>query len=526
MAYTSLYRRFRPDTFEKVIGQDHIVKTLVNQIKNNNVGHAYLFTGTRGTGKTSVAKIFAKAVNCTNNTTGSPCGVCDVCQQLSSQTNFDILEIDAASNNSVEQIRDLTDKINFPPTVGKFKVYIVDEVHMLSKSAFNALLKTLEEPPQHAIFVLATTEVHQIPATILSRCLRFDFRLVSTTELVSHLENVYRQVGATFEKEALQMIATTGNGSVRDTLSVADMCLSFCGGKITYGGVLEVLGASDPQKMFELADAMLSGDIGATLELIAKLCDLGKNVRTMSKDLTTIFRNILFVKYCSNAKTILELPDEIFYTLENFAEVANNARLLFAITTLNGLEAQFRNSAQHRIVFEVGAVKIATSIWNDSSENGGNLGQKVQEIETRLKKIETTGLSANKESTSQKKNLNEKQVVEKKERPNYTAKQLWNFVLASLNNEKNEFGETTNKLLVITAMDGIPEIDGNLLIVRFQSEHLINIMMQKQNLDKLNHALSDISELRLKFEPAVILDDDNKINYLMTMFGEDLKILQ
>ncbi|NLZ25437.1 MAG: DNA polymerase III subunit gamma/tau, partial [Clostridiales bacterium] len=177
MAYTSLYRRFRPETFDEVIGQAHIVRTLINQLKNGSVGHAYLFTGTRGVGKTSVAKMFARAVNCLSPVNGSPCGKCEVCRQLISQTNFDIQEIDAASNNSVDQIRELIEKINFPPTVGRYKVYIIDEVHMLSRSAHNALLKTLEEPPSYAIFILATTEVHQIPPTILSRCLRFDFRL-------------------------------------------------------------------------------------------------------------------------------------------------------------------------------------------------------------------------------------------------------------------------------------------------------------------------------------------------------------
>ena len=194
MAYTSLYRKYRPDTFGKVIGQDHIVRTLKNQLAAGNVGHAYIFTGTRGTGKTSVAKIFARAVNCLHPEDGSPCGKCENCIGLAQPSNFDILEIDAASNNSVDQIRDLTDKINFPPTIGKYKVYIVDEVHMLSKAAFNALLKTLEEPPEHAIFILATTEIHQIPATILSRCLRFDFRLVPNGVLAIHVKNVFDDI--------------------------------------------------------------------------------------------------------------------------------------------------------------------------------------------------------------------------------------------------------------------------------------------------------------------------------------------
>ena len=256
MAYTSLYRKYRPDTFDKVIGQDHIVRTLKNQIARDNIGHAYIFTGTRGTGKTSVAKIFARAVNCLSPVNGSPCGKCECCLALAESGNFDVLEIDAASNNSVDQIRDLTDKINFPPTIGKYKVYIVDEVHMLSKAAFNALLKTLEEPPSHAIFILATTEIHQIPATILSRCLRFDFRLVPNAVTAKRIRDIFDEIGVKYEREAVELIASAGAGSVRDALSVADTCVSYCEGNVTYGGVLEVLGASDPQKLRELASAI------------------------------------------------------------------------------------------------------------------------------------------------------------------------------------------------------------------------------------------------------------------------------
>ena len=248
MAYTSLYRKYRPDTFDKVIGQDHIVRTLKNQIAHGNVGHAYIFTGTRGTGKTSVAKIFARAVNCLSPLAdGSPCGKCENCVELASNSNFDILEIDAASNNSVDQIRELTDKIGFPPTVGKYKVYIVDEVHMLSKAAFNALLKTLEEPPSHAIFILATTEIHQIPATILSRCLRFDFRLVPNGVIAKRIRFIFDDIGVKYENEAVDLIASAGAGSVRDALSVADMCVSYCDSNVTYNGVCLLYTSPSPR---------------------------------------------------------------------------------------------------------------------------------------------------------------------------------------------------------------------------------------------------------------------------------------
>ena len=232
MAYTSLYRKYRPSTFDEMVGQQHIRQTLKNSIKSASIAHAYLFTGTRGTGKTSTAKIFAKAVNCLHpKEDGSPCNECEVCKALSSPNNLDIIELDAASNNSVEDIRDLVEKVKYAPSVGKYKVYIVDEVHMLTKQAFNAFLKTLEEPPEHVIFILATTEVQTIPATILSRCIRFDFRLIPKEELASHLEKIFVKESVLFDKEAALAIAEAGNGSVRDALSIADMVISYCGNK-------------------------------------------------------------------------------------------------------------------------------------------------------------------------------------------------------------------------------------------------------------------------------------------------------
>ena len=247
MAFTSLYRRYRPTTFAKVLGQDHIIKTLVNQINSNNVGHAYIFTGTRGTGKTSVAKIFAKAVNCLHPVNGSPCGTCEVCLGLALDDNFDIVELDAASNNGVEQIRDIINQVSYTPSIGKYKVYIIDEVHMLSKAAFNALLKTLEEPPKYAIFILATTEVSAVPATILSRCLRFDFRLVSKKVLTEHICNIFDELTVKYEVPAVELIAQAGNGSVRDALSIADMCMSYCMGACT--AVTKICNKPIPPKM-------------------------------------------------------------------------------------------------------------------------------------------------------------------------------------------------------------------------------------------------------------------------------------
>ena len=265
MNHIALYRKYRPKSFEEVIGQDHITKTLQNQISSDQIGHAYLFTGSRGTGKTSVAKIFAKAVNCLSPVRGSACGQCENCKRLEQENDINIIEIDAASNNKVDDIREIRDKVKFMPVGAKYKVYIIDEVHMLSDSAFNALLKTLEEPPAYIIFILATTEVHKLPQTILSRCVRFDFRLVSTDNLTKLLARVFDKENVKYDEESLKIIANAGEGSVRDTLSIADSICSFCQGEITKEKTLSVLGTTDHDLILGFFDKFKEKDSGEVL---------------------------------------------------------------------------------------------------------------------------------------------------------------------------------------------------------------------------------------------------------------------
>ena len=298
MEYVALYRKYRPQTFDDVIGQDHIINTLRNQIVNDKVSHAYLFTGTRGTGKTSTAKIFARAVNCpeakANN--GNPCGKCNVCCS-STADNIDIVEMDAASNNGVDYARDIREKVQYPPVNGKYKVYIIDEVHMLSQGAFNALLKTLEEPPKHALFILCTTEVHKIPATILSRCMRFDFRLVSTQMLAEHVMKIYDKEGKDYDKDAVFAIAQAGEGSVRDTVSIADRCFSVTESKLTYGDVMAVLGTTSNESIGLLARAVLTNQTASILTEINSLVSQGKDVARLAKDLSLYVKDLLTVKF-------------------------------------------------------------------------------------------------------------------------------------------------------------------------------------------------------------------------------------
>lgn len=362
MEYIALYRKYRPQTFDDVIGQDHIINTLRNQIVKDKVSHAYLFCGTRGTGKTSTAKIFARAVNCPNakEHNGNPCGECFVCKEKGA-ANLDIIEMDAASNNGVDYARDIREKVQYPPVNGKYKVYIIDEVHMLSVGAFNALLKTLEEPPAHAMFILCTTEVHKIPTTILSRCMRFDFRLVPTSTLIRLVSSIYDKEGKKYEKEAVSAIAQAGEGSVRDCVSIADRCLSVTNGKLTYNDVLQVLGVSSKTAVANLAAAVLANQTANILTEIDKIVADGKDVARLSKDLSLYFRDLLTVKLCNNAKDMLSLPADVYDGLLKTVQNVSVNKLLYAIDKLVGLENGLRYALSPLMLFETTALKIASS---------------------------------------------------------------------------------------------------------------------------------------------------------------------
>lgn len=499
MAYTSLYRRYRPNTFRDVIGQDHVVRTLVNQIKSDSIGHAYLFTGTRGTGKTSVAKIFARAVNCLHPVDGSPCGECEVCRELAGATNFDILEIDAASNNSVDQIRELTDKINFSPTVGRYKVYIVDEVHMLSKSAHNALLKTLEEPPEHAVFILATTEVYAIPATILSRCLRFDFRLVPSRKIADRIKYIFGENGVGFQDGAVNLIAEAGQGSVRDALSIADMCVSYCSGEITYDGVLEVLGTSNPLKVADMADSILDGDVDAALGYLAQMCDSGKSMPALASDLAVQLRNALYIKTCANAEKILSLPAELYAALKDIAAKYTVRRMLAVLKAITATEGDFRYSTQHRILFESAVIAAATEPEQRavSGGTGRELEQRIALLERKIQALTKSGFKQPPAAAD--------------------AGQVWRSVASELERRGLQF-------IAYAALEADVAFDGGAFRVKVGSSSAMMILTDKNNRDALNEVFSLYCDKKLVIEEVVKLGEDKALPYLTAMFGKSLEI--
>ena len=383
MAYLAFYRMFRPDTLDKVVRQEHIVKILTNQIESGKIGHAYLFCGPRGTGKTSVAKIFARAINCEHPVNGSPCGKCSTCRALAEGGNLDISEIDAASNNGVDEMRDLREKVQYPPVAGRYKVYIIDEVHMLTQSAFNAVLKTLEEPPAHAVFILATTEPQKIPATILSRCMRFDFKLIPQHDLEGLLRNVLEKVGKEYEDEAVAAIARAGAGSARDTLSIADMCVSYSAGKLTYADVNAVLGSADFYRIADVVKMLLSDDAGGALTCAEEVFAGGKSAGVFVKDVLNFLNNVSVAKMCKNAAEILNLPADMFGKVKEIAS-ADGHKILRATEIFVRAEADMRYAADARVVLETAILRCTLP---QADYNIDALLSRVSALEEKVKNL-------------------------------------------------------------------------------------------------------------------------------------------
>ena len=369
MSYTALYRKFRPTTFDEVKGQEHIVTTLQNQIKANRIGHAYLFCGTRGTGKTTVAKILAKAVNCLQPEAGNPCGRCVMCQSIAGGASMNVVEIDAASNNGVDNIRDIREEVNYRPGEGRFKVYIIDEVHMLSAGAYNALLKTLEEPPEYVIFILATTEVHRIPVTILSRCQQYDFKRITVDTLVKRIYEFLAIEQVEAEEKGIRYIAKVADGSFRDALSLLDQCIAFHMGQVlTYDKVLEVLGAVDTDVFGELLRHTIDRNVGEVLRLLDDLVMEGRELSQIVQDFTWYLRNLLLIKTSGNMEEgsmdsgmeeVLDLSTESWLQRKEEAKMIAVDTLLRYIRIFSEVAGQIRYSTQKRVLLEVAFIKLS-----------------------------------------------------------------------------------------------------------------------------------------------------------------------
>lgn len=382
MSYTALYRKFRPSRFEEVKGQEHIVTTLQNQIKADRIGHAYLFCGTRGTGKTTIAKILARAVNCEHPVEGSPCGECASCKAIAAGTSMNVIEIDAASNNGVDNIREIVEEVSYSPAEGRFKVYIIDEVHMLSIGAFNALLKTLEEPPSYVIFILATTEVHKIPITILSRCQRYDFRRITIDTITERLRELMEKEGVQVEEKALRYVAKTADGSMRDALSLLDQCIAFhFGQELTYDKALDVLGAVDTEVFGRLFRHILKREVTGCIELLQEIVMQGRELTQFVTDFTWYLRNLMLLQSAEDIEDIIDVSSDNLALLREEAAMADTETLMRFIRIFSELSGQIRYASQKRIVIEIALIKLCRP---DMEKDFGSVVERVRVIEEQL----------------------------------------------------------------------------------------------------------------------------------------------
>lgn len=458
MSYTALYRKFRPTDFNDVKGQDHIVTTLKNQVKVDRIGHAYLFCGTRGTGKTTIAKILAKTVNCERPVEGNPCNECSMCKSISNQTSMNVIEIDAASNNGVDNIREIVDEVRYSPTEGRFKVYIIDEVHMLSAGAFNALLKTLEEPPAYVIFILATTEAHKIPITILSRCQRYDFKRITIDTISARVIDLMQQEEVEAEEKAVRYIARMADGSMRDALSLLDQCIAFYfGQKLTYDKVLEVLGAVDIEVFARLLKFILQNSVTDCMRLLEELIITGRELTQFTIDFTWYLRNLLLVKTSEESSEMIEVSTDNLAMVKQQAEQIDVETLIRYIRIFSDLSNQIKYATQKRVVVEVALIKICRPQMETSYED----------ILNRLKLIENkleNGVVATPEKTVE----HRAQPVPVEKKPTILAKAVpedlkevaknWHTILSNISpltravlaNARPSIGNNNTLLLVFT----------------------------------------------------------------------------
>ncbi|SMF92545.1 DNA polymerase-3 subunit gamma/tau [Paenibacillus uliginis N3/975] len=574
MEHIALYRAWRPQSFRDMVGQRHIIQTLQNAIREQRVSHAYLFSGPRGTGKTSAAKILAKAVNCENGSAEEPCNECEACKRITSGAVMDVQEIDAASNRGVEEIRDLREKVKYAPTEVRRKVYIIDEVHMLTTEAFNALLKTLEEPPAHVMFILATTEPHKLPATIISRCQRFDFRRVSLEEQSERLERICLEEGITAEPSALQYISRLSDGGMRDALSILDQIASFTGGKVSYQQVMDMTGGIPSEQFGRLAAAIKQGDAGLVLQMVEQFMQEGKSADKCMENLLYYFRDLLMIKMVPGAD---KLTDRVLNPADfkEMAEAFSKEELFRMIDTLNRYQSEMKYASQPQTLFEVALLKICgipqggdaaveqgTSAGRSADADELNrLKQQVVSLEKKLERILQKGVPAAEgrdaskptrtpapkmASTAKKPQHMDQYVAAKTGEPFLNVQRQWGQILQSVKEEKvtvhawfvdgepvsvwednvlvafknNIHRETTEKPANKQVIEGVLESQlGN-------PYRLVTMMLRDWSDAVEGAGKPPAEELKLEHEEAEASGEKPWIDEAIQLFGEDLVVIK
>lgn len=519
MSYLSLYRKWRPQTFSDIVGQQSVIQTLKNAIKFDRITHAYLFCGPRGTGKTSTAKVFSKALNCSDGPTVTPCGECESCQKIEENSSIDVIEIDAASNRGIDEIRELREKVKFFPTEGNYKVYIIDEAHMLTKEAFNALLKTLEEPPEHVIFILATTEPHSLLPTILSRCQRFDFSRLSVQNLVQRLNFISQQEGIDLAAEASLAIAKSAEGGMRDGISLLDQIISYGGNQIELDDVVTVLGLVDREVLFEMVEIINNNQVERSLSLVNNIINQGKDLQQFVNSLIDYFRNLLIEKECQQLNDLIELPEEQIGKIKEQSSKLTTAELLRLINVLVELESDLKQSNYPQVLLEMGIIKLIKPEVDTSQEG-------ILDRLTRLEKqILTSQSSSNQPSVNDKeaekviKEVNKSKSITKEQEVTESTEEIkkcdnseasislsqiqerWADVLKYL--QKNE--ARTHAMLKEGKLSAVRD---NRLVIAFDKKHGFH----KDNVDRktgvIEKIIKEVLELELKVK--TIFSGNNK----------------
>lgn len=535
MSYKAIYRKFRPNTFDDVLGQEHITTILKNQIKNNSIAHAYLFSGTRGTGKTSTARIFARAINCLSE--DMPCNSCEICRGILEESVMDIVEIDAASNNSVEDIRELRENSKYPPSNCKYKVYIIDEVHMLSKGAFNALLKVLEEPPEHLVFILATTEPDRLPATILSRCQRYDFKRVSVDNIVKNMRSIAEKIPIEIDDNALELIARNSDGAMRDALSILDQCLSFSEDKISYDYVISILGIVNNDLMFDIVDNIILGQTSELLNKLEHIVQDGIDIKQFIKDLILHFRNLMVAKISEDVENSIDGTEEFIDRLKVQSKEIELEKIITYLNILSETENKCKWISQPRVVLEVDLIKM---IKIPSSASIDSLLERIDKLESQIRsgkieispsrrqvsRTESTNSSQKEGKTVGKIETNIEKISVENENVNFeTVKSEWVNILNVIKKKKIALHalitegkpmDFKNSILTISFGDGF-EFHRDALDKPSNKEAIENIIASTLN-TKVQLKLEMAAKPQVDFEQERL----DLVRDVIDVFGEDL----
>ncbi|AKA71198.1 DNA polymerase III subunit gamma/tau [Clostridium scatologenes] len=535
MAYTALYREWRPRIFDDVVGQKHITVTLKNQIKNSRIAHAYLFSGTRGTGKTSTAKILAKAVNCTDLRDGEPCNECDMCKKINSGISIDVIEMDAASKRRLEDIKDVIENVKYPPQEGKYKVYIMDEVHMLTAEAVNAFLKTLEEPPSNVIFILATTDPQKLPVTILSRCQKFDFRRIKSSDIFGRMRDIVKEQGIFADDRSLNLIARMSDGAMRDALSILDQAISMGGGKVEYESVVSMLGLVTNENMIKLADSIIDKNVEESMKVIDDIVLSGKDIYNFIRDMITHLRNLLMVKVSKEPEEILDMSEENIELLKEQSKKIKSEEIMRNIRILQDAEEQSKWTKQSRIYLELAVIKMCKIEYDTSKEvilaRLNRLEEAIREGEIKVSYERNTSKTTKHEV---KKNTTKKDVVKEAEQPvmeqNVYSKLTVDIVKRSWKDILEAFKSKRHMVLFAALTTGqVDACDKGIITIGYDKDYSFNKeRLEKDENRKIVEAIfSEVLKEKVRVQYHIDFQNMNSVNdspeqVIKDAFGEDI----